>query len=1742
FVSPYQSPAPQTFIIAAGPNPQVQLTYGFVGTIQGTVTSDAGAILAGITVCDESGLDCGSSNGTGFYSFHAPLGSHQVVPQRFVLGYTVADALGPYNIQSGVTQTVNIVYVADGSVAGTVTDDLGAALAGETIAFDYRDPSTNALLHTYTGVSQADGTYTLEVPYGVGRMVYAQDALAGYQPHAPGSLAVDVIHGSPPAVADFVYDANGILAGTLSDRQGNPVVGAVVTIYGPMYGVQATTGANGSYVFTSLTPGSYAVYPGGATGYVTPSGVGVVVPVRAQVTQDFLYTKLAHVSGHAQDDLGNALPGAQICIQSCVTTNATGNFDQYLSPGFWNVYPQADNAGFGYVTPASTSFTIDEGQSVTLAPLVYVRHTVIHVPIFDQDGKLLRDSTVYAYVNNGQTFAVSAISGFDGFVGKQGYAVLAVAPSTAITLVAQGRDSYDAPGAPANVITVSGAPGEQVVLTTGFTYVKWGTANGHAFDDTGAALGGVQITLSNGRTTTTNAAGFYSVTSPRGSWTVTGTRTNYVSDTEPATVVSGLTTTVDLHLARFGRLVSSLVDDIGGAVSGAAVYAYLGAVFAGYAYSASNGSFAIGVGPGTYRLVPGDRNGYVTPAAVEGFVVSSGADTTATLAAYQRFGSVDGYVLDKFGHPLGVGAVISLVSGTTTLATTTTNASGHYLLSARPGDVTIVAGYANGWEALNADIDATIIGGVDQAQAAITYLRWGRIVGRVLDSTGAPVQGIVVYTDSGQTATTDAGGNYAISTPSDTHTVFVQRRPNYVTPLDAVTVNVVSETDSTVADRIVSPYRSVTVTVTDAVGAPVVGDGGVRPSLYASDSFTGGSTNATMDSDGKTFHVLVPTGATTVYARPVAGFTAPAPTAVAAGQSTAALQYQSNGFLQATLSNDVGPLAGVQVTVTSRSGGAQITAQTDHLGTIRLRLEVGSYDVRVAALPNMAVAQTQSNVSVLSNLTTDLAFTYRRYGDIHGYVLDDAGAPIAGATIFATLTQGVTFSVQTDSTGYFKIRGPPTDLVSGQTYSVRVLPLTHYELPDALSLIQLGDASQATGSVDLGNFTLIRFAQLQGHVVDNVGNPVVGVAVHAQSNVTLVATDTSAADGSFTLWVKRGTDYRVYGDNTPNHVTPVPTPAPTAAALTVGAGEVVTGLDLVYQRYLPITGHILDNFGQIVPFAQIGFSGDAPVAGGDVIHINKRYSADVNGVYVAYVPAGNYLVAEFPVGGYLTEGIRQLEVREAGCFLGTDITVPVDCAHYDWTYTHGFVSGLVVDDQGTPLADVTLQLKGVGYTAYTSSHADGSFSFGATPDDYAIIGLPSAGHTTPISPLIVHMGADAPVVQNVIYERGATITGRAVDANTGDGIAGVIFEIRNSPDGGKDDVTGLTDANGYFSILAPAGHVIIYPGVAQGYGLPSNLTATITAGSTFAAGSFSYSSAVVNGVARDSFGVGLGGITVVAQDGGGFYNQVETGSDGTFSIHVHLGTSYLHFSDLPGYQKPAVATLANLSGGVSPTQIVAVYGNARITGTLRGTATCPTCADTPVAGAQIVGLAADNTVIGAATTQSDGTYVMSIPDGDVTVVVAPLAHYTPTAGILIQGIAIGESRAQDLTVSVNGRVSGLVKDDNGTPIDGVLVVVGSQNCAAPGGNPFCSTSHDGGQYSVEAPSGPGVSFTLTTAFADGYTRPAPLTGLSLTSGQTRAQDLTFLRNGSITGTIRDSGGNPLEGVYVVAQGVNGTTT
>jgi hypothetical protein len=401
------------------------------------------------------------------------------------------------------------------------------------------------------------------------------------------------------------------------------------------------------------------------------------------------------------------------------------------------------------------------------------------------------------------------------------------------------------------------------------------------------------------------------------------------------------------------------------------------------------------------------------------------------------------------------------------------------------------------------------------------------------------------------------------------------------------------------------------------------------------------------------------------------------------------------------------------------------------------------------------------------------------------------------------MSGGPNFTVQTTALGYFSIRGPPTD-AAGQTYRIFVLPTAHYELPADVTTT-LAAAGEPGGSVNLGIFVLTRFAQITGLVTDDLG-VLAGVIVHAQQVATVADTAVTGTDGRYTLYVRRGTDYRVYANDVLNHVTPVPNPNPAVAPLTLGAGEVATGIDLFFKAFKVVAGFVRDNNGGPLPSSVlIAFSGDAPVTGGEVLHINKRFYSDLTGAYTAYVPNGNYLVAALPFFGYVGEAVRNLEIRDEGCFLGTDRRVTVDCAHYDWTFTHGVVQGQVVDEAGAGVAAVLLRLVGVTFATATFSDANGYYSIGAPPDDYGIIGSPRDGYTTPIGPALVTLVASAtPLVRNILYQRNGTVTGRAVDATTGAGLPGITILVRNDPDGGSDTGTATTGADGSFSVSAPA--------------------------------------------------------------------------------------------------------------------------------------------------------------------------------------------------------------------------------------------------------------------------------------------------------------------------------------------------
>ena len=106
----------------------------------------------------------------------------------------------------------------------------------------------------------------------------------GYWRHRGGPVYVDPM-GSAPAPA---YGGGITISGRVMSMQGAPVPGIVVTLAGTQEG-QIVTDGGGTYVFSGLPPGSYAVRPTGGGCAFAPD-VANLNDLYGSVTQDIIVT------------------------------------------------------------------------------------------------------------------------------------------------------------------------------------------------------------------------------------------------------------------------------------------------------------------------------------------------------------------------------------------------------------------------------------------------------------------------------------------------------------------------------------------------------------------------------------------------------------------------------------------------------------------------------------------------------------------------------------------------------------------------------------------------------------------------------------------------------------------------------------------------------------------------------------------------------------------------------------------------------------------------------------------------------------------------------------------------------------------------------------------------------------------------------------------------------------------------------------------------------------------------------------------------------------------------------------------------------------------------------------------------------------------------------------------------------------------------------------------------------------
>jgi protocatechuate 3,4-dioxygenase beta subunit len=227
-------------------------------------------------------------------------------------GFTVTETPPNLTVQVGQEEAStgnDFVVQGPAAVSGTVTAG-GDPVAGVVVTLGDRSTTT-----------AADGTYTFEdvLP---GDLTVTVEAPDGYTVDGPATQDVTVGTDDVTGV-DFALAAQGAIGGVVTDDEGNPVPGAVVTVEGPDGPVELTTDAEGVYFVGGLAPGDHTItltVPDGYTADVTERTVTLTAAGESFLAEDFALERevvappAQPVGGTVTDTDGDPVPDAEVTV------------------------------------------------------------------------------------------------------------------------------------------------------------------------------------------------------------------------------------------------------------------------------------------------------------------------------------------------------------------------------------------------------------------------------------------------------------------------------------------------------------------------------------------------------------------------------------------------------------------------------------------------------------------------------------------------------------------------------------------------------------------------------------------------------------------------------------------------------------------------------------------------------------------------------------------------------------------------------------------------------------------------------------------------------------------------------------------------------------------------------------------------------------------------------------------------------------------------------------------------------------------------------------------------------------------------------------------------------------------------------------------------------------------------------------------------------------------------------------
>ncbi len=437
------------------------------------------------------------------------------------------------------------------------------------------------------------------------------------------------------------------------------------------------------------------------------------------------------------------------------------------------------------------------------------------------------------------------------------------------------------------------------------------------------------------------------------------------------------------------------------------------------------------------------------------------------------------------------------------------------------------------------------------------------------------------------------------------------------------------------------------------------------------------------------------------------------------------------------------------------------------------------------------------------------------------------------------------------------------------------------------------------------------------------------------------------------------------------------------------------------------------------------------------------------------------------------------------------------------TYT---IAGTVIDNNGDPLAGVTISTDGGSHTATTNGN--GTYTITGLLTNTYTIQAEKFGYTFTPATRLVSVPPDATGKKFTATPSTANLSGK-VTSEDGSPISGVEIALTN----GMTTTTG-SDGSYTFSKL-PKGTYTIQ---AEKFGYtftPATREVSVPPdanGQDFTAIPMEYT---VNGTVLDEAGKPLASVAIETDDG----HKATTNANGTYTLTNVLSGTYTLTPTLKGYTfEPASRTVT-----VPPSKTAQDF-----TATLKPYTVSGTVLDE--AGNPLASVSIETDDGHKATTNANGTYTLTNLISGTYTFTPTLEGYTFDPASITISVPPSKTKQDFTAIPMEYTVSGTVLDEADNPLASVSIETDDGHKA---------TTNSNGTYTLTNVLSGTYTFTPTL---DGYTfEPASHT-VTVPPDATEQDFTATLKPYTVSGTVLDSDSNPLPNVLVTLNDGRTATT